>query len=75
MFTAFGLGAVPIAAQIGSNNGKMPGQRRRYFSPGHMRLRMAVEQKQRRPLPASGGPYGKPVRKLYISQPEPFEEG
>ena len=47
-----GLGALAVAAQVGGDDGARGGQRRRDAVPDRVRLRMAVQQQQRRPRAA-----------------------
>ena len=46
------LGTVAVATEIGRHHGETPGQIRRHAIPGQMRERVAVHQKQWRPLTA-----------------------
>ena len=45
---------VAIAAQVGRDHRKAPGQGRRHLVPGSVRLRMAVQQEKRRAAAADG---------------------
>ena len=49
---AFGLGGVAVAAQVGADDGEALGEPRRDPVPHRVRLRIAVQQQERRPAAA-----------------------